>query len=499
MPDRLSQWDLDNLSSDEQSQILNYKNIWDSDPTQRDSANAAANAIRSRYGYSGAVDGGQYIPIETYQPPQAPDIPGYESPYNDILQDVLGQLQTPQEYNSPYEDLINQQISQITNRPQFSYNPEEDAAYQAFRNRALRAGDKAYEDNLGGMSAMTGGRANSWAGTVASQARNQYVMQAEEAVIQFEDRAYGRYRDETSDMYNLVNLLNSQDEIGYSRFRDQIGDTKDLAEMVLRLDDREFEQYKYMADQTWRVFEQEYSAYNDSLTFKNNQIAEAMDRANMLGYVNNKDSIVLGVPTGTLSKEARERAEAMEDYIAKSKIDIENEFKSMEETHKYDLKLLKAREESELRMRKSSGGSGGSSGGYSGSSGSKGSVNLKDAEVKHIQKEYDKVINLVESDDWRSGKLNEGQKWQRLQAILEEIVSKSEGYYGANSYQIADESLSLIMQHPEVIKIMNAYSEGVAKAQQGGIDYRIKNGNTSTGSGNSETPRINNNRNDMLK
>ena len=29
---------------------------------------------------------------------------------------------------------------------------------------------------------------------------------------------------------------------------------------------------------------------------------------------------------------------------------------------------------------------------------------------------------------------------------------------------------------------MNAYSEGVAKAQQGGIDYRIKNGNTSSGS-----------------
>ena len=229
MPSRLSQWDLDNLTPDEQSQIVKYKDLWESDPTQRESANAAANAIRSRYGYSGAVDGSQYIPIETYQPPQAPDIPGYESPYNNILQDVLSQLQTPQEYNSPYEDLINQQISQITNRPQFSYNPDEDAAYQAFRERALRAGDKAYADNLGGMSSMTGGRPNSWAGTVASQARNQYVLQAEEAVIQFEDRAYGRYRDETSDMYNLVNLLNSQDEIGYRRFRDQIGDTKELS------------------------------------------------------------------------------------------------------------------------------------------------------------------------------------------------------------------------------------------------------------------------------
>lgn len=493
----LSQWDQQLLTPEQNALIAAKQSEWGSNPAQRDSLHAFVEGIRAEAGYSGGVDGSQYIPIETYQPPQAPDIPVHESSYNDILQDVLGKLQTPQEYNSPYEDLLNQEISKITNRPQFSYNPEEDTAYQAFRNRALRAGDKAYADNLGGMSAMTGGRANSWAGTVASQARNQYVMQAEEAVIQFEDRAYGRYRDETSDMYNLVNLLNSQDEIGYSRFRDQIGDTKDLAEMVLRLDDREFEQYKYMADQTWRVFEQEYSAYNDSLTFKNNQIAEAMDRANMLGYVNNKDSIVLGVPTGTLSKEARERAEAMEDYIAKSKIDIENEFKSMEETHKYDLKLLKAREESDLKLKQASAAlsSRGGSGGYG--SGSQGSVTLKDAEVKLVQKEYDRVTTLVESDEWR--RMNEGQRWQRLQTVLEEIVSKSEGYYGANSYQVADEALSLIMQHPEVIRIMNAYQTGVAKAQQGGIDYRIKSGNTSTGSGNSETSRINNNRSDMLK
>ena len=45
---------------------------------------------------------------------------------------------------------------------------------------------------LGGLSAMTGGRANSWAGTVASNARGNMLMQAEEAVMHFEDRAYSR-------------------------------------------------------------------------------------------------------------------------------------------------------------------------------------------------------------------------------------------------------------------------------------------------------------------
>lgn len=467
MPDRLSQWDLDNLNPDEQSQIIKYKDLWNSDPSQRDSANAAANAIRAKYGYSGAVDGSQYIPVDTFQPPTAPDIPQYQSPYQDQINDIFNQMQNQRPYESPYEKLINQQISQIVNRPQFSYDPESDAAYQAFRERALRAGDKAYADNLGGLSAMTGGRANSWAGTVASQARNQYVLQAEEAVIQFEERAYGRYRDETQDMYNLLDVLNSQDSIAYSRYRDQIGDTKDLADMVLRLEERDFEQFKYSSENQWRVFETEYNAYKDSLDFKRDKISEAIDRTNMLGYVNNQDSIILGVPTGTLSQSARERAETMEDYISKSKIDLDNEFKKMEKSHEYDLKIIKAREESDIRTMNASAKLSKSS------SGSGRSGNLKAAEVKHVQTEYDKVVALVESDDWR--KLNEGQRWKKLQSTLEQIISKSEGYYGANSYYVADEALYLIMQHPEVARITNDYHQGVVKAQQGGIDYVLKN------------------------
>ena len=342
-------WDREILSPEDFQKIQQYQQLWQDDPTQRDSAARAAAAIREKYGYSGGADGSQYTPLDQFKPPTAPTIDDYESPFQEQLDKMFDTIQNPPEYESKYGDLIDQQISNIINRPKFEYNPDTDPAYQAFMQKALRAGDKAYNDNLAGMSAMTGGRPNSWAGSVASQARNEYVLQAQEAVIHFEERAYGRYRDETADMYNLVNLLNSQDEIAYSRFRDTMTDTKDFANLLLQLDDREFEKYKYKAENQWRTFEAEYTSYKDELTFKKDKVAEAIDRTNLLGYVNNQDAITLGVKVGTLSQAARERAEAMEDYLQMSEIDLDKELQIVEAHHKNDLTIISAREESDVR------------------------------------------------------------------------------------------------------------------------------------------------------
>lgn len=337
----LSQWDLDNLSPEHQEQIKNYQNIWQTDPSQRENAHNASEQIRKKYGYSGGMDGAQYDPFGT---PAIPQIPQYESKYDDELKNIFEQIKNPPKYESPYADLINQSISDLKNRPSHSYDPDNDPAYQAFLQRATRAGDKAYADNLGGLSAMTGGRANSWAGTVASQARNQYVLQAQEAVIQFEERSYNRYQNETTNMYNFVNLLQAQDQSSYNRYRDSIGDTKELANIVMELDRMDFDKYKEMSNESWKVFEAESQQYKDALQEKKDKIAEALDRTNLTGFVNNQDAITLGVPTGTLSQAARERAEAMADYVTKQQHDLNQFAKEKEISHKFDLELLSARE-----------------------------------------------------------------------------------------------------------------------------------------------------------
>ena len=78
-------------------------------------------------------------------------------------------------------------------------------------------------------------------------------------------------------MYNLVNLLQSQDQIMYNRFRDTIGDNKDLFNMVMQLDDRDYRNYKDMADNEWKVFDTEYNKFKDTHNEKR-QSKEAINR-----------------------------------------------------------------------------------------------------------------------------------------------------------------------------------------------------------------------------
>ena len=37
---------------------------------------------------------------------------------------------------------------------------------------------------------------------------------------------------------------------------------------------------------------------------------KAIDRTNLLGYVNNQDSVTLGIPTGTLSQRCKRKSRA---------------------------------------------------------------------------------------------------------------------------------------------------------------------------------------------
>ena len=444
----LSQWDMKYLNPDQQAEVLNYQNQWGSDPSQRDSLHSVVEGIRGQAGYSGGVDGSQYIPVESYKGPSIPTIPEYESPYGGVLDDLMDQVKNPPKYQSPYEDLINDSISNIVNRDPFSYDADSDTAYQAYLQRATAAGDKAYADNLGGMSAMTGGRPNSWAGTVASQARNQYVLQAQEAVIQFEDRAYNRYQNETQDMYNMVDMLNNQDQSAYSRYRDSITDTKDYADMVMRLDDRDFQRYQQKVDNSFKIFDAETKQYEGALNFKKDQIAQAIDRTQLNGYVNNQDSIVLGVPAGTLSQSARERAEQMEDYILKSEHDLETYKKQKEVDYDFDMKLVSAKAMYD-------GGSGGSGGGYSGEDTSFQPNTTEANKITGVSKDFSSLVN---SKDFT--RLSPKEKYDAINNFIDSVVNDvDKNMYGKNSLTVGREIISRITSDPAYKKYVIGYEK----------------------------------------
>jgi len=464
---QLSQWDQQFLSPEHQQEVLGLKAQWETaDAATRVSLNNRAEAIRGLYNYQGGIDGSQYVYTGTGAP-QAPVIPEWQSQYTGVADDLFNKAMNPGSYDRSYLDMINESLSSLQNR-QFSYDPNTDPAYQAFRERALAAGDTAYANNLGGLSAATGGRPNTWAGAVASQARNQYVLQAETAVIEFEDRAYQRFRDETSDMYQFISVLDSLDTKAYNQFRDKIGDTKDLFNMVMDLDDRSFEQYKFKVDQTWKTFNAELDAYKMALDEKQIQIGNALDRVNMLGYVDNETSTVLGLPVGTLSQGARERAEDYEDYIKKSQIDIEKYAKQKAIDYGYDMKLIAA--------RASSGGGGGGGGDLTNYQPTKTDAKERDTLVSGFEK-------LVTSDDFK--RLTYEESRTKVDDYIEKIINDCND--GIINAWVADEALGAIRnsdvyQHFEKIDSMyienpspvNEIRERLDPSVLGGYNYITK-------------------------
>jgi hypothetical protein len=451
----LSYFDQQYLNPEEQKQMLEIQNNWaNASPQERESYHTLAESMRAKYGYSGGVSGNEYIQIGTVQ---QPTINPYESQWNDTLQNLYKDISTAQYQPSPYEALIAQSISQAANR-KFEYDPNTDPAYQAYRQRLISAGESAYQDNLAGLSAATGGRPNTWAASVASQARNQYMLQAETAMLDFEDRAYSRYQAETDNLYKFISVLDSMDTKYYNRWRDSINDKKELFNMVMQLEDADFQKYQYQVEQSWKQFDAETANFQLALDKKKMDIQNALDRVEMLGYVDNKAAAVLGVPTGTLSKTARERAEAMEDYIKKQSIDLETYKKQKAIDYEYDMKLINAKVSS----------------GSSSGSGSSSSKPLTTTEIKAIGNETLNFDKLVKSKDYQSLK-HDAYKMESINDFIDSVIKKGQyGSYGARSLEIAEAILNNVMQHEEYQRVLNAYQGAVEAAQKGSKEYMLK-------------------------
>lgn len=246
----LSIYDKQYLSADDQKKMKEYGQNYSKDPT---AYHQFAEDLRAKYGYSGGADGSGYTKVS----PTAPQVTPYKSPYTDQINDVLSSIQS---------------------QKKFSYNPYADESYQAYLQQQQQLGQTAFNNQLGAVSATTGGRTNSWSQSVASQAQNAYNQQAAAAMPQFEQMAYNRYQDQNQQMYQKLDAIMQLDEQEYRRYQDQV-------------------------EMDYKNFEIEYGQFKDAIDQKRTELADAYDRTKLQGYVSNEDAVILGVAPGTLSSE----------------------------------------------------------------------------------------------------------------------------------------------------------------------------------------------------
>lgn len=118
---------------------------------------------------------------------------------------------------------INKLLKQILNRDDFSYDVEDDALYEQYKQMYQREGDRAMRETLAEAASGAGGM-NSYAITAAQQANNYYNAQLNDRVPELYQLAYQMYLQDKESMVQDLGLLQDMDATQYARYRDTLND-----------------------------------------------------------------------------------------------------------------------------------------------------------------------------------------------------------------------------------------------------------------------------------
>lgn len=138
--------------------------------------------------------------------------------------------QVYEQWKGEYGQAVQKALDQVMNREQWSYDPEKDPSYQAYRQQYEREGNRAYQNALASAMAGTGGYLNSAALTAGGQQLGYYMQQLNDQVPELMKNDYNRYLGEQQLLENalksILNVSNEDYNKRYAANRDTIEDLK---------------------------------------------------------------------------------------------------------------------------------------------------------------------------------------------------------------------------------------------------------------------------------
>lgn len=143
---------------------------------------------------------------------------------NNVFAPYETKLEQPAPYADPYTEKINAALEKYLNPEPFQYNPYADPNFAYYSSMYTKAGDTAFQDTIGDLSSLTGGRVNSWATAAASNARNKYMQDLTNIIPTLEEKAYNRDMQNYNNILNQIQTLQGLGKESYGRYRDTIDD-----------------------------------------------------------------------------------------------------------------------------------------------------------------------------------------------------------------------------------------------------------------------------------
>ena len=151
----------------------------------------------------------------------------YDSSYLDRLQQSQAALDShlstkPGAYQSKYQGQIDEVMKNIANRKPFTYNVNEDALYQQYKDRYTQMGKQAMRDTMGQAAALTGGYGNTYAQNVGQQAYGQYMQGLTDKIPELYQLALDKYDRDAAAEKEKYSLYKDADSTDYGRWADQV-------------------------------------------------------------------------------------------------------------------------------------------------------------------------------------------------------------------------------------------------------------------------------------
>lgn len=178
-------------------------------------------------------------------------------------------------YNEKYGGYYDKLIESMVNRKPYSYDPENDPAFQSYREQYNREGDRAMRDAMGAMAGQTGGYTNSAAVTAGAQQRQYWQDKLMDRIPELEANAYNRYLGEFDLDRNaldaVMGLDNNQFTREYGVSRDLRGDLLDNADRNQARYDREYE--KWLTERAYKDSRDDLE-YQKQYTKDRDQVAD---------------------------------------------------------------------------------------------------------------------------------------------------------------------------------------------------------------------------------
>lgn len=306
---QFSQADLDTAKSNPEfgQSMLSVKQNWNNATTddEKQKWHDQAETLRTSYGnYTGGNDGSQYISTGKLNNDIDTKLDEVNN-YSPFTYDVEAPT-----YTNQWGDQQQALLEEMTNRAPFEWSKETDPLWSSYKKTYLREGDRATQNAIASAAAASGGMPSSYAVTAGTQAGDYYATKLNDMLPTLRANAYDEYLNEYQQLANNLNTLNNQEQLDYQKY---------LNELNQYNTDRSFAYNDYqtrynmlqnalsnLQSQQQNEYSQDYQTqqYIDALEqYKEQQrqqeIENAMNMTQMLGYVPENFADALGIAAGT--------------------------------------------------------------------------------------------------------------------------------------------------------------------------------------------------------